>query len=150
MIDEKVLINDLKAYWELLCATGNCIYYKPADILAVVFNKIEEQPTIQPQGIDKDRLIELLNTDMSGCDGDFAEEMAEIIIANMQQPTSDGWIPCSERLPDKSGVYITTIIWSNKPTQSTGSYDAERKEWGRYSYDPIAWMEWPQPYKDSE
>ena len=30
----------------------------------------------------RDRLIELLNTDMSGCNGDYAEEMADYLIAN--------------------------------------------------------------------
>lgn len=31
---------------------------------------------------ERDRLIELLNTDMSGCDGDYAEELADYLIAN--------------------------------------------------------------------
>ena len=31
---------------------------------------------------DRDRLIELLNVDMSGCDGDYAEEMTDYLIAN--------------------------------------------------------------------
>ena len=30
----------------------------------------------------RDRLIELLNADMSGCDGDYAEEMADQLLAN--------------------------------------------------------------------
>lgn len=31
---------------------------------------------------ERDRLIELLNADMSGCDGDYAEELADYLIAN--------------------------------------------------------------------
>lgn len=31
---------------------------------------------------ERDRLIELLNTYMSGCDGDYAEELADYLIAN--------------------------------------------------------------------
>lgn len=31
---------------------------------------------------ERERLIELLNVDMSGCDGDYAEEMADYLIAN--------------------------------------------------------------------
>ena len=31
---------------------------------------------------DRNRLIELLNVDMSGCDGCYAEEMADYLIAN--------------------------------------------------------------------
>lgn len=31
---------------------------------------------------NRDRLIELLNVDMSGCDGDYATEMADYLIAN--------------------------------------------------------------------
>ena len=30
----------------------------------------------------RNRLIKLLNTDMSGCDGDYAEELADYLIAN--------------------------------------------------------------------
>ena len=30
----------------------------------------------------RDRLIKLLNTDMGGCDGDYAEELADYLIAN--------------------------------------------------------------------
>ena len=47
--------------------------------------------------MSKERLVELLNVDMSGCNGDYAEEMADYIIA-------DGWI----RLPCKVGdkVYV--------------------------------------------
>ena len=30
----------------------------------------------------RDRLVELLNVDMSGCEGDYAEEMADYLIAN--------------------------------------------------------------------
>ena len=30
----------------------------------------------------RERLIELINTDMSGCDGDYAEEMADYFIEN--------------------------------------------------------------------
>lgn len=31
---------------------------------------------------DRDRLIKLLNVDMSGCEGDYAEEMADYLIKN--------------------------------------------------------------------
>ena len=31
---------------------------------------------------ERDRLIELLNTDLSGCDGDYDEELADYLIAN--------------------------------------------------------------------
>ena len=31
---------------------------------------------------DRDRLIELLNVDMSGCDGDYAVEMADYLISS--------------------------------------------------------------------
>lgn len=32
--------------------------------------------------MSKERLVELLNVDMSGCNGDYAEEMADILLAN--------------------------------------------------------------------
>lgn len=47
---------------------------------------------------DRDRLIKLLNVDMSGCEGDYAEEMADYLIKNgvIVLPCKVGDILCCE------------------------------------------------------
>ena len=46
MIDEKTLINELRVRWELIQATGNSENYEAADIFAMVYNTIDEQPLV--------------------------------------------------------------------------------------------------------
>ena len=77
----------------------------------------------------------------------FAKENGDLVPLDVPDTNVGEWIPCSERLPEESGEYITTVIWGNKPMQTTGAYDAKRKEWSRHSYNPVAWMEWPEPYR---
>ena len=43
MIDEKKLINELQAKWELIQATENNEHYTAADIFAMVYSTIDEQ-----------------------------------------------------------------------------------------------------------
>lgn len=97
--------------------------------------------------INRQKLIEAIDDNVAGLTNMQIMQIADIIES---QPPAEQWIPCSERLPEESGEYITTVIWGNKPTRTTGAYDAKRKEWSRYSYNPIAWMEWPEPYKGDE
>ena len=65
-------------------------------------------------------------------------------------PSAQQWIPCSERLPDKDGRYLTTNsrigewivdwnIWHNEPKPS----------W-LYNQGVIAWMPLPEPYEEEE
>ena len=37
---------------------------------------------------DRDRLIKLLNVDMSGCEGNYAEEMADYLIKKRRNSTA--------------------------------------------------------------
>ena len=76
------------------------------------------------------------------------------------------WISCSERLPEKNGLYLAWIVWPyyDEPTFSIINYDADVEafgEWKEY-YHPetlgyldrefeefdkvIAWMPLPEPY----
>ena len=77
---------------------------------------------------------------------------------------TDGWIPCSERLPSESGRYLVTYlvlqrhIWvdvihfgkpsmPNKKFKGMCWYVAD-DEWGDVVYDDIlAWMPLPKPYE---
>ena len=66
------------------------------------------------------------------------------------------WIPCSERLPEESGVYIVTEKeYSVDDRENTGRFNLiteqvefEDGKWRRASfYEVIAWMPLPEPYR---
>lgn len=74
----------------------------------------------------RDRLIKLLNTDMSGCDGDYAEELADYLIANgvilppckvadtLYEPTDRGTISEYEVLAVRVDLFSTFVEWKIK------------------------------------
>ena len=55
-----------------------------------------------------------------------------------------GWIPVSERLPEKNGKYLVTVRNGNV---YAGVYDAFS---GRFQCAATAWMPLPEPYTESE
>lgn len=69
-----------------------------------------------------------------------------------QQPTTDGWIPCSERLPRKSDYYdIMANIDEQPRLVMSVFYYASKERWSRYHDNIISWREHsPQPYKEGE
>ena len=80
------------------------------------------------------------------------------------------WIPCSERLPERSGAYLVWMQWpcDEEPTASIINYDADCEMFGEWHelYHPrtlgyldsdfdeikgvIAWMPLPEPYKGGD
>lgn len=60
-----------------------------------------------------------------------------------------GWIPCSERLPDKEGDYLVTDDAGGMKTVEVDTllhYENDRKPFWCYSQNPIAWRELPVPF----
>ena len=60
------------------------------------------------------------------------------------QPTIDAqphWIPCSERLPDKNGYYLTTTCYRQVYCDFWNEDHFDRTE------AVIAWMPLPEPYE---
>ena len=125
---------------------------------------LNEQPTVQPQGIDKDRLLkELMRTDhLNYYDYDIGAYIecipvyAVIHIIN-QQPTTDGWIPCSERLPEKEDLSDDgfVLVQEGQGAMFKGRYDTDMSTWYDdvgldFSHGVVAWQPLPQPYKESE
>jgi hypothetical protein len=65
------------------------------------------------------------------------------------------WIPCSERLPEETGLYVVTHVHPLKDELSTTIfyYDSVRKVFSLpnerfYEVHPIAWQPLPQPYME--
>ena len=76
------------------------------------------------------------------------------------QPKVGKWIPCSERLPEKDGIYIVDDRASNSPWIHTAGFKASSKAWcenhgvyyddkyGRYEDGRVtAWQPLPEPWK---
>lgn len=145
---------------------------------------LDKAEVVQPQGIDKDRLIEELKKELhdakAWCKNSQADKgvcigLAKAIEIANQQPTSDGWIPVSERLP-KNGqrvLTIETLSWDSPNDrcvreayyykekfdyysgwEGEGFYRERNSCHEDYHYSKIgkvhAWQPLPQPYKESE
>lgn len=79
---------------------------------------------------------------------EFAEGMSEAITEISLLPSAQQWIPCSERLPDENGRYLTT-------NSSWGYFEVDWNVWinGEWLYpneNPVAWMPMPEPWKGEE
>lgn len=68
--------------------------------------------------------------------------------ANMSQLNNNGWIPCSERLPEEKGDYLVTcndgkvrVLWF--------VFEGDFRQWlsGVHQLKPIAWQPLPDPFK---
>lgn len=59
-----------------------------------------------------------------------------------------GWIPCSERLPDKEGDYLVTDDADGVKTIDVDTllYDDSGESFWCYSENPVAWRELPVPF----
>ena len=74
-----------------------------------------------------------------------AEVQTELMMLPSAQ-TEQRWIPCSERLPEEMGTYMTTIDYGEH-----GLVTGQRYYYGRglkwNDECVIAWMPLPEPYK---
>jgi hypothetical protein len=89
---------------------------------------------------------------------DYAEGLrdgyigAMTIVSEVEAEYGNRWIPCSERLPEKDGRYITTNMYEGEKEEvfdlwyEDGNWfiDAGEDETIR---TVIAWMPLPEPYK---
>ena len=82
---------------------------------------------------------------------DIARDIATIIENEkdmrvvLKQPR---WIPCSERLPDKDGIYLVTHRKFGKLEVTWNIfYGGEHASW-LWNDEIIAWMPLPEPYEE--
>lgn len=94
----------------------------------------------------------------TNCVNTIAEKLIERLL-KAEEKQKVGWIPCSERLPDKDGEYLASfdndpigIIPFNVATHSFGFWDESFDDVGIvvscnwFDIKPIAWMPLPEPY----
>lgn len=69
-------------------------------------------------------------------------------------PSAQQWIPCSKRLPEKEGQYLVTLDFEWGKEIEMGDwfiFEDGHGEWvNPNSHVTVAWMELPEPYKESE
>lgn len=81
------------------------------------------------------------------CDAiSIVNELAEEYI-NTSTNSSSGWIPCSERLPDKEGTYLVTL---KKWETITFARFTDIKTNPHFNAPVIAWMPLPEPYTEEQ
>ena len=69
------------------------------------------------------------------------------VISEVEAEFGNGWIPCSERLPERSGrVLVSYESINDEIAVSETSYDYKRKTFW-ISPCVIAWMPLPEPFK---
>lgn len=74
-------------------------------------------------------------------------EALSVAIEALSQPPADQWIPCSERLPEKSGAYIVSVDYDGIPNVWKMYFTTvEYPRWITF-HKVTAWMPLPEPYK---
>lgn len=143
LIDADALKETIDNIWD-----GRPISLLGASILAA----IDHAPTIDPKAkviaqvtFDEDKLREIVN-----------EEVERI---KEEYDITDGWIPCSERLPieEKKTYWVCTDTEYQCECRWTNNrFGIGEGEWGWSIFDtpqyskPIAWMPLPEPYNGGE
>lgn len=82
----------------------------------------------------------------------IVNELAEEYSADTPQKSVNGWIPCSEGLPEEKGEYLVTL---KTGVVTSAIYDSNENKWvdameEYFEYPCIAWQPLPQPYKPQE
>ena len=106
--------------------------------------------------IKREDAIKALSEAFGECEPCDKEETIDIAVTTVKEiPSADrpqGWIPCSERLPESQGYYTCTfkdgskykrasaVKWSNG-WQLTGT---------RSYWTVLAWMPLPEPWKGAD
>ena len=103
--------------------------------------------------ISRQAVIDLIGG-MNMCD-ELSNETYKKLSASIDLlPSTQEWIPCDERLPDKEGLYLTTLTNFMKDNHVDIHYFRITKEGGRFdspknrNYAIVAWMPLTDPYKE--
>lgn len=90
---------------------------------------------------------------------EWIEKYLEIVNEGENVHTENGWIPCSERLPEEAYGCLVTVIDCEPVTQTDFEnilpyfvgYDGERwndADGEEVPFEVIAWKKLPEPYKE--
>ena len=111
--------------------------------------------------IDADTLIEIFCDRVARVSSRFGSDSSElgILMGAMKlvevQPTVDlkpQWTLCSERMPEEDGKYIISGRWGSGK-EAVGECDYSKADGyfaTSWNFDPIAWMPFPNLYKEGD
>ena len=80
-------------------------------------------------------------------------EYSKSIVQQVAEEYKDGWIPCSDRLPEDDSICIVTVVYpNNKTVVDYGWFDRKNVCWfvGMQEFrtsNILAWQPLPQPYQ---
>lgn len=97
--------------------------------------------------ISRRKAIEAIKT---AGDGEYLGEAVKWATGVLNEVPSAGWIPCNERLPDKSGEYLITIKWEDRLGIYFSWFYLRDICWSYRNANVVAWMELPEPYEVEE
>ena len=129
---------------------------KICEELAVLHVKSEFRPVFERE-VRQKALMEAMNIVREVAK---EYESCEVMRSNCEVAKDGGWIPCSERLPNKDenrkylvcgkngGIYIAEFVC--KSVSNNTSICPWWSASGRYCPSPIAWQPLPAPYQKGE
>ena len=94
--------------------------------------------------------IEWVNEEQSKIHSYYANKLTEIL--KLTEQYNNGWIPCSDRLPEDDSICIVTIEYPNNKTMvDYGWFDRKSVCWfvGMQDFrtsNILAWQPLPEPY----
>lgn len=112
-----------------------------------------------------EKLEELQNNLLSQTEGDVSVQVGIIngvmyskkIVQEVAEEYNNGWIPCSERLPEKNGMYLCTqnnydLVTNKKIIKvSTELVEFDNGKWRRAKNLVVThWQPLPEPYKERD
>ena len=86
----------------------------------------------------------------------LAFDDAKNIVQEVAEEYKDGWIPCSERLPEDDSICIVTVEYPNNKTMvDYGWFDRKNVCWfvGMQEFrtsNILAWQPLPEPFKERD
>lgn len=76
---------------------------------------------------------------------EFGRDFDEILSLAIKGLESSTWIPVTERLPEKEGLYLVSVKNEHNRRYSKTCWYSDKNWFARQ--DVVAWMPLPQPYK---
>lgn len=123
------------------------------NVLEKILEEIEEKIKLAEKVMVKppcDKLDEIAN-DTAEAFIEAYKECKEIIRSHMDDVENNGWIPVSERLPEKAGTYIVSAKDGKREIVTFVKWQNRFKKWdlsgARAYWKTNAWKPLPEPYR---